>query len=171
MKTKNERGKIVSAAVCCGKSYLGEHYPNVLDLESTPFNYLLTPKQKLMDNEKLKGMKKKKNPNFLTDYIEAIKKAMEEYDIVLVAPGTTIRQALKANNLPYILVYPASSCKEEYVARAKKRGNNENFINRLKNEFGKDDFAFDTYASRHIVLNPGEYLEDGLLREGILSRN
>ena len=170
MKTIEGLGVIVSAGVCCGKTYLGQHYKTVLDLESTPYNYILTEEQKLLDNEQLKGTKKELNPNFLDDYYLAIKDAVLKYDVVLVAPGKKIRAMLQEKKLDYIVAYPDENCLEEYIGRAKNRGNNESFVERMKNGMIPEGMTTDIYATKHIVLHSGEYLENALLKEHLISK-
>ena len=164
-----KQAKIGSVFVCCGKTYVGQHYKNVLDLESTPFNYVLTQEQKKLSSEQLKGTRKIKNDKFLQGYMAAVKENIYKYDVILVAPGRSIREALRQNGLPYFVVYPSSDCKEEYVLRARNRGNAEHFVDRIASEFVSDDMLSDSWA-QHYVLGKGEYLEDLLLRLKLINK-
>lgn len=74
-----------------------------------------------------------RNPNFPKNYIDHIKDCMGKYDIVLVSSHKVVRDALRDNGINYEIFYPSEGDKEIYIERYRNRGNDENFI-KLVNE-------------------------------------
>lgn len=74
-------GIIIAGFATCGKSVLGRKYKNILDLESSPFKNIMRDD---LSVEEQKGTKREINPLWPQNYYDAIKDAIEEYDIVLV---------------------------------------------------------------------------------------
>lgn len=100
-----------------------------------------------------------RNPEFPSNYIEHIK---ELIGIVLVSSHVDVRNSLAENKIRYNLVYPSLDCKEEYLKRYFHRGSPEAFIQLLDKNWNDWITALqeDKNASKHIVLNSGEYLTD-----------
>ena len=81
-------GKIISAFAGVGKSYVGEKYENVLDLDWTYFKWLKQDEKDKLSIEKIKGSSNRiPNPNWPHNYVEEILKQKENYDIVLIPPS------------------------------------------------------------------------------------
>ena len=53
----------------------------------------------------------------------------KKYDFILISTHKQVRGALVENNIPFLLVYPAKSLKNEYMDRFKSRGNKQGFLN------------------------------------------
>ena len=70
--------------------------------------------------------------------------------------------------IDFILAYPDPSCKEDYMQRAKNRGANEDFVKRVETKIETDYLDFLSQPNEKITIQPGEYLEDALIRTGIL---
>ena len=70
--------------------------------------------------------------------------------------------------IDFLLAYPDPVCKEEYKGRAKRRGANEDFIKRVETKIQPDFEEFLKQPNDKIILQPGEYLEDALIRVDIL---
>lgn len=88
-----------------GKSYLAHNYPNIIDLESTPF-------EKDWDR-----------------YFKCAKHYSDQGFLVLVSCHKEIRE--RVLSMPYgerITVFPCIKDKELYKKRYKERGNTEDFI-------------------------------------------
>lgn len=170
MKTE-QKAIIISAFPCVGKSYLSTVYENVIDLETTYFQYELTEDQRQLPVERLKGTKKTERENWREIYIAEVEKLAKKNCIILIAPSKKLRELLTLNGLEYILVYPQTGLGEEYALRAEKRGNAERFIERIRttlDEQIKNDFESDNNAKKHIVLKSGEFLTQALEKEKIL---
>ena len=68
----------------------------------------------------------------------------------------------------FSLAYPDPTCKEEYIKRARNRGANEEFVKRIETNIQLDFEDFSIQPNEKIILQPGEYLEDALIRAGVL---
>ena len=165
-----EKSYVVSGYICAGKTYIVEKYDDVTEVASTYYNYLLTDEQKKMPLEALKSTKREIDPNWPHNYIDAVVEATKNHRVVLVAPGIIISDLLRERGVDCILAFPDPSCKEEYKRRAKQRGNNDAFLQRIEDNFNNDVAERMAQPNRKIVLKCDEYLEDGLVREGIIER-
>lgn len=98
------------------------------------------------------------------NYLNAIIEAKIKYDYVFITHSGSL--LCKKNNLHYNIIYPSIECKEEYILRMKKRGNNSEFIHNMEKNFEKyvNLCKEDNFADEKIELNPNEYLEDGIIR-------
>ncbi|NCB48480.1 MAG: hypothetical protein EOM55_02510 [Clostridia bacterium] len=156
------KGIIVHSFIGSGKTTLGKKYSNVIDLESINDAYILTENQKKLGNEAIKGLKKKKNPNFENIYLEKLLLAQKNFDFILVP--YRVLELCRRNNLKYWLVYPSKNCKEEYIQRLRNRGNPEELVKIVESGFEEfiDNRDNDSYAEKKIILNAGEFLENAM---------
>ena len=161
---------VISGWICAGKSHLVENFNNgeITEVLSTYYKYSLTDEQKNAPLESIKSTKREPNPNWPQNYIDAVKDAAKKYKIVLVAPGIWLLDMISDQGVELTLAIPDANDKEEYKRRSKQRGNNDEFLQRIEDNFEKD--RADMMASSHkkIMMKPGEYLHDALAREGIL---
>lgn len=98
--------------IICGFAGIGKTHAcfntdefNMLDLDSSLFT-------------------KDESWNFPTDYIKALDEVIGypgEPDFILMSTHQETRDELKRNTLPYVLVYPDPSRKDEIVSRIEKR--------------------------------------------------
>lgn len=172
MKTKltNKKPIVISAWICAGKTHLTKKYPNITELPSGDYKYVLTEEQKALENkESLKSTKREINPKWPTNYYDAILNEVKsrKHDIILVAPCMPFDE-MRSCGIDFLLAYPDPVCKEEYIDRAKSRGANENFIKRVESKIDSDFEEFLKQPNDKIILQSGEYLEDGLIRVNIL---
>jgi hypothetical protein len=77
-------------------------------------------------------------------------------------------EEMRNYGINFILAYPEPICKEEYKERARNRGANEEFVKRVETKIDIDFEEFLKQPNEKIILQPGEYLEDALIRVGIL---
>lgn len=162
---------IISAWICAGKTYLTKKYSNTIELPSGDYKYILTEQQKAVVNkESLKSTKRVINPAWPNNYYDAIFREAKNgaHDIVLIAPCMPFKE-MRDYGINFMLAYPDPSCKDEYVERARSRGANEDFIKRIQTNIGIDFEEFLIQPNEKIVIQPGEYLEDALLRSSILN--
>ena len=156
------KGKIICGFAGIGKTYVGLNCPNVIDLESSDFKW-----QYLMDvdKEKRKGIDEKiKNPNWPNNYVDKIIEKQKEYDYVLISLDLDVRKLLKEKGYSYIVCFPNKEDKSKFLARYKKRGNNDKFISNISLNYEKwiDDLMLE---ENKIILKSGQYLEDVLKEE------
>ncbi len=72
--------------------------------------------------------------------------------------------------IDFTLAYPDPICKEDYMSRARSRGANEEFVKRVAGKIQTDFEEFLEQPNEKITLESGEYLEDALIRVGILKK-
>lgn len=152
-------GIFVYAFTATGKSSVAKKYINVVDMESTLYKYLGAEKE----DETLKGTIRKLNKQWPQNYFAALKDIKDKYDYILISDDIC-NEFLKDNNFEYWWVYPKEELKDEYLDRCKKRGNNDEFISWYSKVWAEWilNCKNDKYASKHIELKSGQYLEDVL---------
>ena len=100
--------------------------------------------------------------NFPQNYMEHIKQRIaDKYARIFVSSHKEIRDSLVSNGINFVLIYPDKSLKQEYISRYKKRGNSEQFITLLENNW--DNWIDDCEAQKgckHIVLNSGQFVSN-----------
>ena len=161
---------VISAWICAGKTYLTEKYEQATELPSGDYKYILTDEQKAVQNkESLKSTTRETNPAWPNNYYEAILEEVEkgENEIILIAPCMPFAD-MRQYGIDFMLAYPDPACREEYKDRARNRGANEEFVKRVEVQIETDYKEFLQQPNEKITLQPGEYLEDALIRNNIL---
>lgn len=166
----NEKsGILVGGFKAIGKSTLSKKYSNVIDLESSDFKYIIDENLKTIPVEQRKGLKKRiKNPEYPLNYYNELISNLKTNNIILFACKTEVVNLLNKNNINYYIVYPEERMLEEIIERCKMRGNNEEFVSRVKEVYYAD---FPKDFEKVIWLQKGQYLEDVLIRKGIIDVN
>lgn len=123
-----------------------------------------------MDIEHIKWTKRTPNPDFPKNYIEAIKEALNNYDIVTATLSVKVALALEEEQIDYIVVYPTLDMEEEIIERCIRRGNNEEFIVRVRGWYKTNIDYFSKTDKPKIVVQKGQYLEDVLIEHGLLEK-
>lgn len=133
-----------------------------------PYSWILPPSTSTNEHETEKASPwLLPNPDFPDNYLHAVVTALENYSYVLIPPVGSVLRALEHEyELPYILVYPHISLKEEYRQRYISRGNGSDFLDVFIEQWDERIHLLesDSYGT-HIVLNAGEYLS--LIKEKI----
>lgn len=96
---------------------------------------------------------------FPANYLEHIKDRTAEGYTILASSHADVRKALQYAKIPFLLVYPALECKDEYLQRYRERGSPDAFVNLLDKNWG--DWIGDCQQQTgcaHRVLQPGEFL-------------
>lgn len=163
---KKNKGLIIGGYKAIGKSTLAKEYDNIIDLESSYYEYIIDKELKKLSVEERKGIKsRKKNPDYPLNYYNKIIEESNKGNIVLFACKKEIVDLLNENKDDYYIVYPKEEMLEEIIERSKKRGNNEQFISRIK-EVYYDDYP---HNSKNIIwLESGEYLKDVLISNKLI---
>lgn len=137
--------KIIAGFPGVGKTFFKESSPecSVLDSDSSKFG----------------------KADFPNNYIEHIKDSLGKVDIILVSTHKELRDALDKNNLGYTLVYPNRDCKEEYIKRYTKRGDQISFIELIRSKWDifitqLEEQQIKLSSSRKIELKRNQYLSD-----------
>ena len=170
LKTR-KKPVIISAWICAGKTYLTNKYDNVTELPSGDYKYILTEEQKKVENkESLKSTKREINPLWPKNYYDAIleEEKSGKHDIILIAPCMPFEE-MRNYGIDFIMAYPVPSCKEDYKQRARNRGANEEFVKRVDSKIESDYEEFLNQPNEKIIIQEGEYLEDALIRVGLLN--
>lgn len=139
--TRNVGGLVISGFPGVGKSTLVGKNKDIMDSDSSKFD-------------------KKEFPN---NYISHIKSALQNNKIILVSSHDVVRNALIKEKIPFILVYPDKSQKDDYIQRYKDRGSPEAFINLLGKNFDNWIDECDSIDSTFVVkipLKEGHFLEN-----------
>lgn len=133
--------KIISAYSCLGKSTLAQKAKeegkyNIVDLDSSDFSWV-DRKEYTPSGEEV--FFKERNPNFVEEYFNAIKKLHddESVDHILISTHGDIRRKLTEKGLEFTTVTPSLDSKEVILERMKKRGDSENFINMMSDHYEK----------------------------------
>lgn len=159
----NKKGVIISGFGGVGKTVLGKKYKNVIDLESSPFKYNYKDYDEY-NYEALKGQRGRlRNKNYPGNYIDAILKAIDEYDIVCVrSNGDEEVDFYDTYELDYIACCPTKSAYKKYAKRFEERGNSKEWITKNKKYFIVTYNRCKKMKDKVIWLHDDETLEDAL---------
>ena len=155
---------ILSAFPGMGKSYAVKHLSQykMLDLESSEYSWIETDEGKV------------RNPMFPQNYIEVIKKLVYQgsYQVIFVSSHKIVRQALQHNKMRYYFVYPDISLKDEYIRRFKQRGNDQQFVKLLEQNWESwitqiQKEQYNKYCYKTKILQKDFYLTDLFRQERI----
>lgn len=165
------KGIIIAGFATCGKSILGKKYSNVIDLESSNYKHNNTD-IKDVSIEIRKGTNREINKEWPNNYYKAISEAVKKYDVVLVQLKPEHFDFFDKNNIKYSIAYPNINNWEDVRKKCINRGNNENFIKKLKNVFIPfyEDCLKRNYENLYII-NENETLESVLIKNNIELRN
>lgn len=159
-------GILIGGFKAIGKSTLAKKYSNVIDLESSNFEYLMDEEIKRIPVEQRKGTKnRKRNPEWPLNYYSELISNLKKNHIVLFANKTEVVELLNENNIDYYIVWPEENMLDEIIERSRKRGNNEEFISKITSVYYRD---YPKENDNVIWLKKGQYLEDILIEKGIL---
>lgn len=154
---------IIAGFPCIGKTTMAKKYANVLDLSSTKFHYLI---EDVLINETLKGMEcnLKLNPDWPQNYLEEILKVQKKYDIVFILANDYILHKMNNLGIQYLIAVPEENLKQEYLDRARIRGNIESFVLGFDARYDKWRNMMMSQPVEKVYLKKGEYIEDTLIR-------
>lgn len=159
-----ENCKIISSFSCLGKTYVGNKYNNVLDLEASWYKWIYYDDKIANDVEKRKGITDRVlNPEYPTNYFRAIKENILKYDVILITPEESIRQILLKYKISYYYAFPTNS--RFVVNRALKRGNNEYFALGLNKSYKS---WYPKNNENVLWVKEEQFLEDVLKSKGII---
>lgn len=155
------KGIVIAGFSGIGKTTLANKYKNVIDLDAREFAYDDSDIMHI-PLEKRKGEKRPANPNWPQNYIDAIKKVINKYDIILVWDREDIIKEYLKNKIEFILCYPAKEDLKYYIQRFKERGNTPQYIEWKLKQYEEKLLFFQTLTVKKIILVKNETLEDYL---------
>lgn len=161
---------IISAFPACGKTYAFEKMKDikglkVLDSDSSQFSWI----EKLNDagwiNSALANTQypiKIRNPEFPTNYIKHIKNSMDSHHYIFVSSHKVVRDAMKENNISYVLIYPDRRLLDTWIGRCYVRGNDKEFVDTLIENWDKwiTECEAEDGCTEKIKLQYNQYLMD-----------
>ena len=171
---------IVAGFAGVGKSTFAEMYPcSVFDFVAMPYKYYLKPITPDFDPEASKANYDDMREEWPDNYVEALKNFMYDATLIsedsglsykkifLIPSDRLVLNMLRADGIPYTLVYPEYGAKDVYRQRYIDRGNTEDFLSVFIDgwDYFMTDLAADTYG-QHIVLKSYEFLSDVLGGDG-----
>jgi hypothetical protein len=145
---------IYSAFPGTGKTYLAKHNPRFIDLESSDFQWAFADPTLSVEERKASDQKVK-NPNFIQDYVQAIKEASQDHN-VLIASQPAVLQALADEGLAFTTVTPLDNAetKQIYLQRYRERGNQQAFIDLMDKNYSNfiNDLNQNPNAAAHLII-------------------
>lgn len=168
-KNNPPKGIIVAGFGAIGKTWLGEHYANIIDMESGFYAHINEGFESI-DVEKRKGTTMRPaNPDWPQNYYNAIIDARKRYDVVLTSMHWDLLKFYEENNIPYYLAFPEQNSEEILAKRCYARGNNATFTeNMIKNVKIWNEKLKNYKPVKLLILKKNEYLEDILKQEGLI---
>ena len=158
---------IIAAWPGTGKSFLGNRYENILDAETTKFQFIVNDKLERSEIEKQKKTVRTPNPEWPNNYLKYLLDNSSKYDIIFIPPHPEILDYLSKHNYDFTLVVPNKDLKEEYKKRYINRGNNDSYIDTITTKWEYGLNILEKYDNKKIILNKGEYLLDYINKLGI----
>ena len=170
MKNKIETTGFVCAFPGCGKSTI---HKNALEYGLYTANkdgYTIYPRTKTSLNNKIvydsdsSTFDKSGFPdNYIAHMISILHREVPFPFLALVSSHEEVRNAMKAKGIPYTLVYPDRSLKDEFIERYKVRGDSKSFIDLMDKNWDSfiDSCEKDTTYDKKI-LKSGQFLKDVL---------
>lgn len=104
-----------------------------------------------------------RHPEWPRNYVEHVRGQMPVSSYVLVSTHKEVREALLQAEIPFTLVYPGLTMKEEYLQRYWDRGSTGGFVKLLEQNYESwIRELLDQQGCDHVILGPGQYLGDVL---------
>ncbi len=164
------KGIVIAGFGAIGKTTVGNKYDNFIDLESSYYKWDNTGLSNL-SSEELKGIVRPINKEWPINYYKAIVDAREKYDIVLTSMHEHVLKFLEKNKIDYYLAFPTLDSVDIIKQRCYLRGNNENFVRILIDTLYDFNQKINDYHPIEIfIINKNEYLEDVLIKNGIINK-
>lgn len=143
---------IYSGFAGVGKTYAAETHPDIVDLESSQYQWVNAKTKTIEAN---KSQYSAKNPAWPGNYVDDIVKTAKSGKHVLISAQPELLEVLAKNDIPFITVTPDVGDKEAYIQRYIDRGNPKKFIDMMTNHFEEyiDDMDKNFDAIAHIKLH------------------
>lgn len=168
-KNNKPKGIVVAGFGAIGKTWLGEHYPNIIDMESGFYAHINEGFEQI-DVEERKGTNyRPANPDWPENYFKAIVEARKHYDVVLTSMHWDLLKFYEDNNIPYYLAFPEQGSEQVLANRCYARGNNQAFTEKMiKNVKIWNEKLKEYHPIKILTISKKEYLEEVLKKENII---
>ena len=171
-----KKEKILVVAIAgAGKTYLAQHYENVVDFEYLYhlWNYDKSIIDLPIDQHK-GNPNRKPNPDYPWNFIVEIKHELEK-DKIVVIPGMPngiyaciVGKDYFDKDTRIIFALPDKNDFDTLAERFRSRGNSESFVNLVKDNFLKaHELAANFSGAEYLIIPPKKYLSDALIEYGI----
>jgi hypothetical protein len=141
---------IICGFPAIGKTTFSNQHLDVLDLDSSQFNWINK------DNAE-----RERNPKFPQNYIDAVEEHIGKFKYILISTHYLVRDELNKRSLPYVTIIPSLDCYWEYQDRMKKRGDSEKMIYLVS--YCWYDWITERYKEKYpIILQVGETLTSAI---------
>lgn len=165
----NNKGTIIiSAWGCFGKTTFAANNPETcLDIES--IHYSRVYPKKIVNDEISKGDEDFiPNPDYPKNYINDIVNNLGKYKFIFITLARELFAELDKLGIEYTILYPLPSRKNKILDDARKRGNNEHFVNILDKILSSNeehDFLKNNCKYKEFIYLPDdEYISDYIQR-------
>ena len=157
---------IIAAYAGTGKTTFCNKYKHALDFYVMPFKYKNYYEiQKEHSGESIKAaddLQLRFGWQYI--YYDALLKTIREYpdEIIVIPTEMNIMNWLENDGIPFTIVYPDYSLKDEYERRFIERGNSERFINVFVGMWDEFIGTFEKadFEDRVILKSDNQYLSD-----------
>lgn len=151
---------IYSVFAGAGKTYLSQKYPDIIDLESSFYQWAQADSKKSVEANK--GNFQEKNIAWPQNYINEIARLDQLGETILIAAQPAILKLLTKNGLAFETITPEITDHLHYVQRYRERGNTDSFINFMDHHFNQfvHDLDENPDANAHWKIPLGKHLSD-----------
>lgn len=133
---------------CCGSTTFASNHDNCKDLEASMYS---------------KNVDGTPNKDFPNNYLSAIKWQLvnNNWKYLFVSCHKEVIDFLKREHIPFVIIYPEASRKEEIINIAKERGNKEDFLETLANNYEQSIERL-AHEPKSYPLAENEFISDDL---------
>ena len=155
---KKLKGIIICGFPGVGKSYAAQRSTDITDAESSAFHYP-TDWENINEPEK---MRTTEDPDWVKKYVDHLVDMASQYGYryVLASTHDEVIAELNSRFVPYVVVAPDRSLKDEYLGRYLKRGSDADFIINLNENWDEWLDQIERYSSAVIHLKAGQTISD-----------
>jgi len=153
-----------------GKTYVADHYQNVIDFEHQHYIHIYDEDIRHQPLEQIKGQtsKRRPNPEWPNNYIGAIKEELKKGRMVITPFIPATYEVLTKKDLNQdvriILAVFDKNNFEDLAKRYRIRNNTEEFIERRRLDFPNTIKLFeDAENVEKVIVESGKYLADALI--------
>ncbi len=165
-----KQGIIIAGFTALGKTTLAQKYDNIIDLESSLYQWKYKNKMTLEEIETNKGKTERiPNDKFPENYIKAILEARKKYDIVLTSMHWKLLEYFNKNNISFYLAYPKLDSGDVLKQRCIDRGNTEEWAQAIKDKVNLWYPRIREYNIKNVIfIDKNECLEDALIKMNLI---